>query len=206
MEKAVLIVALALSLLLVAKVQAGDPDIITDFVLPEGVEEAKVDGSYFTFTGFRGGAESKAGSVGLKKASITEFPALGGMGLSMELLQFPAGAVNVPHTHPRGGELLFVMDGALTVGVVDSTGKLFKNVLQKGDVFVFPKGLPHYQANMDKSNKAVALSSFGSVNAGTVDLPKDLFASQIPDEVLTKSFKLSANSLNELKQAFSSQN
>ncbi|KAF8395177.1 hypothetical protein HHK36_019119 [Tetracentron sinense] len=130
-----------------------------------------------------------------KSVSVKDFPVLNGMGVSMELLEFAPRAVNLPHTHPRGTEIFFVVDGSLTVGTTDSNGKLYKNVLQKGDVFVFPKGMPHYQANFDKTNKAVVVSAFGSSNSGTVSLPKKLCGSNIPNEVLTKAFKISADTL-----------
>nr|GEW82667.1 putative RNA-directed DNA polymerase, eukaryota, reverse transcriptase zinc-binding domain protein [Tanacetum cinerariifolium] len=39
----------------------------------------------------------------------------------------------------------------------------------RGDIFVFPKGLVHFQFNNDAKNPVVALSAFGSANAGTVD-------------------------------------
>ncbi|XP_057972772.1 germin-like protein 9-3 [Malania oleifera] len=186
-------------LFLAATVRAGDPELISDFAVPEGVDGSKLDGVFFTYTGLRGRAPSSSVGLGRKSVSVKEFPALGGMGLSMELLEFAPGAVNVPHVHPRGGEILFVLDGALTVGTVDTTGKLYKNDLQKGDVFVFPKGLAHYQANFDKSNKALVISAFGSSNAGELSLPKSLFGSSVPDEVLTKAFKVSADTVQQLK-------
>ncbi|KAA8516369.1 hypothetical protein F0562_016662 [Nyssa sinensis] len=189
------------ALLFFTTVQAADPELTTDFSIPDGTEESKVDGVFFTYTGLRGGAPSSTTGLGHKSVSVKDFPALNGLGVSLELLEFAPGAVNVPHTHPRGGEIVFVVDGSVTVGTVDSNGKLYKNVLQKGDVFVFPKGLPHYQANFDKNNKAVVVSAFGSSNAGTVSLPKNLFGSSIPDEVLTKAFKISADTIQQLRTA-----
>ncbi|KAL7248413.1 hypothetical protein ACSBR2_003187 [Camellia fascicularis] len=119
------------ALLLITHSQASDPETVSDFNVPNGADESKLDGVFFTYT--------------------------------------------------------------------DSNGKLYKNVLQKGDVFVFPKGLPHYQANFDKTNKAVAVAAFGSSNAGTVSLPKSLFGSNIDNEVLTKAFKISADNLQQLR-------
>ncbi|XP_057972776.1 germin-like protein 9-3 [Malania oleifera] len=191
-------VAFAL-LFLAATVCAGDPELVSDFAVPEGLDRTRVDGVFFTYTGLRGREPSSRVGLGRKLVSVKEFPALSGTGLSLELLEFAPGALNVPHTHPRAGEILFVLDGALTVGTVDTTGKLYKNDLQKGDVFVFPKGLVHYQANFDKSNKAVAMSAFGSSNAGEVSLPKSLFGSSVPDEVLTNAFKVSADTVQQLK-------
>ncbi|KAF8397398.1 hypothetical protein HHK36_016311 [Tetracentron sinense] len=198
MAKSIVILAV-LALLFVDQIHAADPDLVSDFAVPDGVDESKLDGVFFTYTGLRGGAPSSNNGVGRKTVSVRDFPALNGMGVSMELLEFAPGAVNVPHTHPRGGEIFFVVEGALTVGTTDSNGKLYKNVLQKGDVFVFPKGLPHYQANFDKTNKATVVSAFASSNAGTVSLPKNLFGSNIPNEVLTKAFKISAGNLQQLK-------
>ncbi|XP_052175320.1 germin-like protein 9-3 [Diospyros lotus] len=193
--------AAAFALLFLATVQAADPELVSDFAVPDGADESKLDGVFFTYTGLRDGAPSSTTGLGRKQVSVKEFPALDGMGVSMELLDFAPNSVNVPHHHPRGGEILFVVDGSLTVGTVNSNGKLYKNVLQKGDVFVFPKGLPHYQANFDKANKAVAVSAFGSSSAGTVALPKNLFGSNIPDEVLTKAFKISADIVQQLRSA-----
>ncbi|KAK3037461.1 hypothetical protein RJ639_031955 [Escallonia herrerae] len=93
------------------------------------------------------------------------------MGVSMELAELAPGAVNRPHTHPRGSELLFVLEGALSVGTTDSRGKLYKNDLHKYDVFLFPEELPHYEANLNKA------------------------------EVLMKTFKVSAETIQELKDA-----
>ncbi|KAJ4979546.1 hypothetical protein NE237_010326 [Protea cynaroides] len=196
-----LVIFAALALIFIVKVDAADPELVSDFSIPDGVDQSKLDGAFFTYTGLRGGAAASSSSAlaGRMAVTVSNFPALNGMGVSLELLEFPAGAVNVPHTHPRGAEILFMVDGSLTVGSTDSDGKLYKNVLQKGDVFVFPKGMPHYQANFDKTNKAVALSAFASSNAGTVSLPKTLFGSNIPVEVLAKAFKISADTLQLLK-------
>ncbi|ERN12013.1 hypothetical protein AMTRI_Chr08g202830 [Amborella trichopoda] len=200
MAKTIPILALwALSLLSLTVVHAADPELLSDFAVPDGLDESKFDGSFFTYTGLRGGAPSSTNTVGRKPVSVRDFPALKGTGLSLELLEFAPGSVNVPHTHPRGAELLFVTDGALTVGSTDSNGKLYRNVLQKGDVFVFPKGLPHYQANLDKANKAVVVSAFSSADAGTVSLPKSLFGSSVPDEVLTRAFKVSPETVQQLR-------
>ncbi|KAK9158912.1 hypothetical protein Scep_005486 [Stephania cephalantha] len=174
MAKSIVILA-AIAIFLFAQVHAADPDLVNDFAVPDGVDEGKLDGVFFTYTALRGGAPASTTGLGRKTVSVKDFPALNGMGVSLELLE--------------GAELLFVVDGSLTVGTTDTKGKLYKNVLQKGDVFVFPKGLPHYQANFDKTNKAVAVSAFASSNVGTVSLPKNLFGSNVPDEVLTKASK-----------------
>ncbi|KAK6943045.1 Cupin 1 [Dillenia turbinata] len=202
MTQSFLVLAI-IALAIISQVHASDFEPASDFVMPNGIDESKLDGAFFTYTGLRGGAPASTTGLGRKTVTVRDFPALNGMGVSIELLEFQAGAVNVPHTHPRGAEILFVVDGTLTVGTTDNNGKLYKNVLQKGDVFVFPQGMPHYQANFDRGNKkAVAVSAFASSNAGTVSLPENLFGSNVPDEVLTKAFKISADNLKQLKTMF----
>ncbi|XP_057451069.1 putative germin-like protein 9-2 [Lotus japonicus] len=179
----------------------GDPDILTDFISPiNGI----IDGNFFTFTGFRALSGQKTPPQAFKviKASGAEFPALIGQSVSYAVLEFPAGSINPPHTHPRSAELLLVTQGALQVGFVDTTNKLFTQSLQAGDMFVFPKGLVHFQHNADANNPALALSAFGSANAGTVSLPNTLFNSSIDDTVLALAFKTQVSTIQSLKKGF----
>uniref|UniRef100_A0A2N9FKJ2 Germin-like protein n=1 Tax=Fagus sylvatica TaxID=28930 RepID=A0A2N9FKJ2_FAGSY len=135
----------------------------------------------------------------VSKASIAEFPALTGQSVSFAVLQFPAGSVNPPHTHPRSAELLFLLDGSLQVGFVDTTNKLFTQTLDAGDLFVFPKGLVHYQYNSDPNLPAIAVSAFGSANAGTVSVPNTVFNTSIDDGILAKSFKTDIATIQKIQ-------
>ncbi|CAI0419793.1 unnamed protein product [Linum tenue] len=65
-------------------------------------------------------------------------------------------------------------------------------------MFVFPKGLVHFQYNAGTSY-AIALSAFGSASAGTVSLPGTLFATGIDNAVLAKSFKTDVGVIQKLK-------
>ncbi|KAL6205288.1 hypothetical protein ACLB2K_022550 [Fragaria x ananassa] len=166
---------LVLSLAIVQMTLAGDPDILTDFIAPPN---GTVDGNFFTFTGMRvlvGGGPPKAFTV--LKATLTEFPALNGQSVSYAVLEFPSGTTNPPHTHPRSAELLFLVEGTLEVGFVDTKNDLFTQTLQS----------------------AIAISAFGSANAGTVSLPSTLFATNIDDNVLALSFKTDVATIQKLK-------
>ncbi|CAN4119202.1 unnamed protein product [Withania somnifera] len=100
-------------------------------------------------------------------------------------------------------ELLFVVQGSLEVEFVNATNKLYTKTRQVGDLFVFPKGLVHYQYNSDWNNSATAVSAFGSANAGTVSLPKTLFSRGIDDQVLAKSFKSDIATIQKNKAGLS---
>ncbi|GJQ89882.1 germin-like protein 9-3 [Tanacetum coccineum] len=182
---------------------AGDPDILTDFIPPPNLT-GPLDGNYFTFTGMRALVDAPFPDVfKVTKAAMAEFPALNGQSVSYAVLQFPNGTVNPPHTHPRASELLFVLMGSLEVGFVDTTNKLFTQTLQQGDIFVFPKGLVHFQFNSNANNPALALSAFGSASAGTVSVPNSVFNTTIDDQVLALSFKTDVPTIQKIKSGFS---
>ncbi|XP_068663018.1 putative germin-like protein 9-2 [Aristolochia californica] len=192
---------LLVAVLAFTSVHAGDPDILSDFLLPENGNF--VNGSFFTFTGLRNVLDmDDPQTFTVSKASMAQFPALEGQSVSYALLQYPVGSVNPPHTHPRSAELLLVVDGSLEVGFVDTTNKLYVQTLQGADMFVFPKGLVHYQYNADAQNPAIAISAFGSANAGTVSLPGSLFNTSIDDGILAKSFKTDVATIQKIKAGF----
>ncbi|PIA59173.1 hypothetical protein AQUCO_00400203v1 [Aquilegia coerulea] len=187
-----------LLLALVTLVNASDPDILTDFVAPQNSNG--IDGSFFTFTGLRGIFDkTPPATFTVTKASMAEFPALNGQSVSFATLQFPAGSTNPPHTHPRSAELLFVVEGSLEVGVIDTTNKLYNQTLQLGDMFVFPKGLVHYQYNADTKESAMAISAFGSASAGTVSVPASVFTTGIDEGILAKAFKTDIATIKKIK-------
>ncbi|CAI0544197.1 unnamed protein product [Linum tenue] len=185
------------SLTLLQLSTAGDPDILTDFISPP---PNPPDASFFTFTAFRSLLEGSNLTTTFTaiKATMAEFPALNGQSVSLAALRFPSATANPPHTHPRAAELLFLVSGALEVGVVDTTNKLFTRTLRAGDMFVFPKGLVHFQYNAWEE-AALGFSAFGSANAGLVSLPATLFGTEIDDEVLAKGFKTDVDTVRGLK-------
>ncbi|OWM73644.1 hypothetical protein CDL15_Pgr026743 [Punica granatum] len=76
--------------------------------------------------------------------------------VSYAVLQLTAGTPNPLHTHPRSSALMFLVEGSLQVGFVDSIYNLFTQTLQY---------------NGDAQKHAVAISTFGSANAGSVSIP-----------------------------------
>ncbi|KAF5196479.1 Germin-like protein 9-3 [Thalictrum thalictroides] len=187
-----------LLVVLVTLVNASDPDILTDFVPPPNSNG--VDSSFFTYTGQRGIFDKPTPpTFNVTKATMAEFPALNGQSVSFATLRFPAGSTNPPHTHPRSAELLFVVEGSLEVGVIDTTNKLYNQTLQLGDMFVFPKGLVHYQYNADAKEPATAISAFGSASAGTVSVPASVFTTGIDNGILAKAFKTDIATIQKIK-------
>ncbi|CAH2079800.1 unnamed protein product, partial [Thlaspi arvense] len=98
--------------------------------------------------------------------NVNNLPGLNTHGISLVRIDYGVNGQNPPHTHPRATEILVVGEGTLLVGFVTSNGdgnRLFTKTLNTGDVFVFPEGLIHFQANVGKS-PAVAFAALSSQN------------------------------------------
>ncbi|XBI74258.1 hypothetical protein VPH35_067833 [Triticum aestivum] len=179
---------------------AGDPDILTDFILPPGTNASLLNSTFFTYTGLFAGNSANPAKFTVTKATATEFPALLGQSVSYAALIFGPGTVNPPHVHPRASELLYVVQGPLLVGLIDETkGELYAQTLHTGDMFVFPKGMVHFQFN-GGDHVVRAFSAFGSASPGTISLPTVLFESGIPDAVLEKSLHVDQGTVDALEQ------
>lgn len=194
--------AVVVTMVLVLATHASDPELTTDFFVPAGTVKATLTADYFTSMVFRGAPAVVApAKIAAKRITSDTFPVLTGLGVSAALIKYLPGGINPPHTHPRGTEVLYVMEGTLTVGLVDTSNKFFTKVLEVGDVFVFPKGMVHYQINLGHMPVTV-FASFSSSNPGTVSLPATLFGSGIPDEVHTAAFKVNEHVVNKLQAPF----
>jgi quercetin dioxygenase-like cupin family protein len=193
--------AVVLLMVMVFNARASDPELTTDFFVPDGTNKSTITGDYFTSTILRNGTGLVSpAKFAIKRVNSEAFTALTGLGISTALLEYLPGGINTLHTHPRGTEVLTVVTGELNVGLVDSGNKLYTKVLQKYDVFVFPKGLVHYQINL--SNETVfAYAAFSSSNPGTISLPGNIFASGIEDIVLDAAFKVKNDIIDQLQAA-----
>ncbi|KAI3858189.1 hypothetical protein MKW92_028034 [Papaver armeniacum] len=148
--------------------------------------------------------KSPVGSV-VTQANVAQIAGLNTLGISMVRIDYAPYGLNPPHTHPRATEILVVLEGILHVGFVTSNpeNKLFTKVLHKGDVFVFPVGLIHFQANVGKT-PAVALAALSSQNPGVITVANAVFGSKAPinDDVLAKAFLVDKKVVDYLQSQF----
>ncbi|KAL5552385.1 hypothetical protein UlMin_002561 [Ulmus minor] len=154
-----------------------------------------------------GNTNNKVGS-NVTTVNVDKIPGLNTLGISLVRVDYAPYGLNPPHTHPRGTEILVVVEGTLYVGFVtsnqqDGSNKLFTKVLNKGDVFVFPIGLIHFQFNTGHT-PAVAFAGLSSQNAGVITIANAVFGSTPPikADVLTKAFQVDKNLINYLQKQF----
>ncbi|XWS46354.1 hypothetical protein CRYUN_Cryun14cG0058200 [Craigia yunnanensis] len=193
-------------------VVASDPDLLQDLCVANKAAGIKVNGfpckdeadvteTDFFFSGLAnpGVINNSVGSV-VTGANVEKIPGLNTLGVSLSRIDFVPGGLNPPHTHPRATEIIFVLDGELDVGFITTANKLISKSIKKGDIFVFPKGLVHFQKNND-GKPASVISGFNSQLPGTQSIAATLFASTpaVPDNVLTKAFQIGTKEVNKIK-------
>uniref|UniRef100_A0A0D9X561 Germin-like protein n=1 Tax=Leersia perrieri TaxID=77586 RepID=A0A0D9X561_9ORYZ len=151
--------------------------------------------------------DSKVGS-NVTLINVMQLPGLNTLGISIARIDYAPLGENPPHTHPRATEILTVLEGTLYVGFVTSNqnnmNKLFSKVLNKGDVFVFPEGLIHFQFNPNPHEPAVAIAALSSQNPGAITIANAVFGSKPPisDDVLAKAFQVEKGTIDWLQAQF----
>ncbi|KAL8108498.1 hypothetical protein AgCh_024809 [Apium graveolens] len=162
-----------------------------------------VQASDFYFSGLHipGNTSNALGSNGTL-VSTAQIPGLNTLGIFLARIDFAPWGLNPPHTHPRGTEILTVIQGSIEVGFVTSNpdNRLISKIVNKGDVFVFPIGLVHYQRNVGSGN-AVAVVALSSQNPGLVTIAHAVFGSKpdISTDLLVKAFQVDKSIISNIQ-------
>ncbi|OEL37724.1 Germin-like protein 1-3 [Dichanthelium oligosanthes] len=150
------------------------------------------------------GNTSNAAGSAVTAVNVDNLPGLNTLGVSMARIDFaPWGGVNPPHVHPRATEIIFVLHGSLHVGFVTTANELYARTVRKGEVFVFPRGLVHFQKNNGKTPAAV-ISAFNSQLPGTQAVAEALFGASppVPTDVLARAFQIDDGLVKAIESKF----
>ena len=165
---------------------------------------AMADDFFFSGLHIPGNTSNPVGSA-VTPVNVAQIAGLNTLGISLARVDYAPYGLNPPHTHPRATEILVVLEGTLYVGFVTSNpeNRLISKVLNKGDVFVFPIGLIHFQFNIGHTN-AVAIAALSSQNPGVITIANAVLGSDPPIsiDVLTKAFQLDKDVVNFLQSSF----
>ncbi|VVA89713.1 unnamed protein product [Arabis nemorensis] len=198
---------------IIASTRAYDPDALQDLCVADKSHGTKLNGfpcketsnitsSDFFFAGISKPAviNSTTGSA-VTGANVEKIPGLNTLSVSLARIDYAPGGLNPPHTHPRATEVVYVLEGELEVGFITTANKLFSKTIKIGEVFVFPRGLVHFQKNNGKSPASV-LAAFNSQLPGTVSVAAALFAAEpaLPEDVLTKTFQVGTKMVDKIKE------
>ncbi|ONI11241.1 hypothetical protein PRUPE_4G095100 [Prunus persica] len=196
---------------------ASDPSSLQDFCVADAMNSVLVNGlvckdpklaeaNDFFFSGLHlAGNTSNAVGSRVTPVNVAQIAGLNALGISIARIDYAPWGINPPHTHPRASEILTVLEGSLKVGFVTSNpeNRLISKVLEKGDVFVFPVGLVHFQQNVGYGN-AVAIAALSSQNPGVITIANAVFGSKpdISADILAKAFQVEKNTVYNLQSKF----
>ncbi|GAA0168598.1 hypothetical protein LIER_23275 [Lithospermum erythrorhizon] len=208
---------LALLVITCTCVLASDHSPLQDFCVADHQSPVQVNGfackdaktvvgDDFFFKGLHiPGNTSNAVGSRVTPVNVVQIPGLNTLGISLARLDIAPWGINPPHLHPRASEILTVIEGQLLAGFVTSNpeNRLISKVLKKGDVFVFPQGLVHFQRNIG-NGYAVAIASLGSQNPGVITIANTVFGSNpdIASDVLAKAFQLDVKIVDQIQSKF----
>jgi quercetin dioxygenase-like cupin family protein len=215
MARAHLYVAAACAVVLALAVPslAGDPDMLQDICPADTMSPITINGfpckanaSVNDFVSMRlrnpGDTNNPNGAV-VTAANVANFPGVNTLGVSMARIDYAPGGLNPPHTHPRATEIIFVLEGVLEVGFITTADKLFSKIITKGDVFVFPRGLVHFQQNRGHG-PATVIAGFNSQLQGTQVVAMTLFGAMppVPSDILARAFRIDNRLVDAIKARF----
>uniref|UniRef100_A0ACD5VV11 Uncharacterized protein n=2 Tax=Avena sativa TaxID=4498 RepID=A0ACD5VV11_AVESA len=213
---------LLIALLALASWQAVafDPSPLQDFCVADNNSRVLVNGfvckdskdvkaeDFFLAAELDMPRDTKTNKVGsnVTLINVMRIPGLNTLGISLARVDYAPLGLNPPHTHPRATEMLTVVEGTLYAGFITSNpdNKFLSKLLNKGDVFVFPKGLIHFQFNPNPYKPAVAISGISSQNPGIITIANAVFGSKptISDDVLAKAFQVDKKTVDWIQAQF----
>ncbi|KAG4913825.1 hypothetical protein JHK82_054412 [Glycine max] len=204
--------AVTLTALVLSTFTASDPDSLQDLCVADLASAVKVNGftckdagkvnasDFFSDILAKPGATNNTYGSLVTGANVQKIPGLNTLGVSLSRIDYAPGGINPPHTHPRATEVVFVLEGTLDVGFITTANVLISKAINKGEIFVFPKGLVHFQKNNGKEPASV-IAAFNSQLPGTQSIALTLFAATppLPDNVLTKAFQVGTKEVQKIK-------
>ncbi|XP_024529280.1 nectarin-1 [Selaginella moellendorffii] len=172
-------------------VSAADPDPLRDF------EGSGALSNFVLRDVFKNGVVSN-GPGGVRAAiNTTLFPGITSQGITYVHFNMVPCGVNLPHTHPRASELLTMISGGpLQVGFVDTAGVPRINLLNPGDITIFPRGTMHFEINVG-IKPAFYISALNSQNPGTLTSGGALL--MIPDRSAATALNVGLDVIRKLK-------
>lgn len=179
----------------------GDPNLPRG---PEGYackDPSTLTVDDFIFTGFRG--EKTIRNIfrnNITTATVIEYPALNGQGISMARLDFGVGGVIPVHSH-RTSEITVVIKGTIIAGFIDTNNTAYYKTLEVGDVMIFPQSMLHFQVNVGRT-PATAYVSLNGANPAVQLTPPSLFAGNLPAELAQQITLLSRKEVMRMKRLF----
>ncbi|KAH7656652.1 Germin protein [Dioscorea alata] len=133
------------------------------------------------------------------------FPGVNGLGLSMVYFAIEVNSSVPSHAHPRANEVIIMLQGTILAGFISSDNKPYYKILQKGDVFIFPQDLLHFEVNVGNTTAKI-LAGFEGSSPGIQGTTMSWASSDLSSEIIEKVFQLDQDVVEKVKEMFGGTN
>ncbi|KAJ7223302.1 RmlC-like cupin [Mycena pura] len=165
---------------------AVDPDLLAKL---QGAPTAAARNALLTADDFKfdffhapDGATIPGGGGTLVVGGGATFAGTVGNNVAMAVAFMEPCSMNTPHTHPRSSEILLVVNGTISTGMIAENGVGYVSEdLPMGSATVFPQGSVHFQTN-NECEPATFVAAFHSEDPGIANSAQLLFGLS-PDTV-----------------------
>nr|XP_010937523.1 germin-like protein 5-1 [Elaeis guineensis] len=94
-------------------------------------------------------------------ANVEKIPRLDSLSIFISCIDYAPNELNPPHTHPCVTKMTFILD----VSFITTANKVITKTITKDDVFIFPRGLIHFQKN-NSDAPTVVIAIFNNKHPG----------------------------------------
>jgi oxalate decarboxylase/phosphoglucose isomerase-like protein (cupin superfamily) len=140
---------------------------------------------------------SKGAGGNTVAATSKNFPALIGHDIAMTVGFIEPCGINLPHIHPRATEINFIVSGEFQAGFFsENGGKFIGHTLKPGMATVFPRGVIHFEVNL-QCERAVFVAAFNNQDPGVTTIASAFFG--LPTQIVGVSLgNLDISNVEEL--------
>ncbi|KAI8920065.1 RmlC-like cupin domain-containing protein [Powellomyces hirtus] len=130
--------------------------------------------------------------------NLKTLPSLDRQKMAMTLILLEPCGINLPHTHPRASEGLYVVSGdKVLLGVVEENGsKVILNNLHKGETTAVPQGAIHFEQNL-QCEPAVLIAANNNDDPGTLTIGSEFW--MLPYGTLEASMGISEDEIRKIR-------
>ncbi|WP_433285652.1 oxalate decarboxylase family bicupin [Micromonospora sp. CA-244673] len=170
-------------------VDRQNPDLLT----PPATDSGTVPNLRFSFSNSHTRIERGGWTREVTQRELPIATELAGVDMALE-----PGAYRELHWH-KEAEWAYVLNGSCRIGAVDQEGRNFLDDVRQGDLWFFPKGIPHHIQALGEGVEFLLVFDDGGFSENSTFLMSDFFV-RTPKSVLAKNFGWSVDQLSGLPE------
>ncbi|GIG87498.1 oxalate decarboxylase family bicupin [Plantactinospora endophytica] len=164
-----------------------------DLLVPPPTDRGTVPNLKFSFSDAHTRIEEGGWTREVTQRELPIASTLSGVDMALE-----PGAYRELHWHTQA-EWAYVLAGSCRIGAVDQEGRNFLDDVAQGDLWFFPKGVPHHIQALDDGVEFLLVFDDGAFSENGTFLISDFFA-HTPKDVIAKNFGWRTEQLADLPE------